>query len=761
MKHLLQAQKLYILSGLPAAGKSTLLENIPADMVLSADKIREQMFGVKTEIKNGVQKEYLYGWDKQPELFFSIVNSMLEERMREQLTTFLDTTSLHDEDRGQAIEIAKKFNMDAEVLILDVPLETVLERNRARTRSVTESAYIEMNELFKRDSIYPYRTLNAGDTIELAVNKLSNDKLDVVGDVHGLYDELVELLHTAGYVLDSRGIPSHPDGRKLLFLGDVVDRGRKSVEMLKFIELAVNQGGHFFVPGNHEDKLVKIWDLLQKQQILQTRSRSGAETLNDLLKLNEDEQSKLINFLKFQKVYKLVDSHGISFAMAHADTSTFDPIKSLKSSLLYGDSGHGARDSDLDYQLGVEAGINKYHYIRGHIPQTSLQPNVRSLEFEQAFNGYLTLLRLDNYAKDLSLHVSEEEAFHKNVLMHKCDYNYNPIMKSQFAMVDELSKLQEVKLVNAAIEPKTGLALYKYDRKVFFDGLWGEHPLLLKARGLVLDIAGNIVQHPFDKIFNYGERDTALDLPDNTVVEAVEKLNGFLGCITKHPYRNELLVTTTGSFNSEYVGYINSLITPAIKGKLMHHLSRNNETLMFEVIHPEDNEHPVQYKEADQGLWLIGAREKNMDSRLKSENYLDDLGLSLGLKRPARYETTLGEVRKWAKTSELEGFIVRLKDGDGEPITKLKTVHYLTTKFLGRLSVNNIKFMYNSPAQFKLRLDEEYQELVDIVVNAVPRDEFMAYTNSQKINMMRDIIQKMRSEGEQKAQTASYESMGL
>ncbi len=651
MEHILKTRKLYVLSGLPGSGKSTLLSKIPSEFILSADAIREQIYGVKHEYHDGVRREYLFGWDTNNVATFEILHKALHERMREQLTTFVDATNLNDTDRKSFFDIAKSYGMEAELLILDVPLETAISRDASRLRHVGSKAITQMNEIFVRSSTYPYTILQDGDTLSLVPEMLSNDKIDIVSDVHGLYDDFKFLIEDAGYSIDARGVPVHPEGRTLLFLGDVVDRGRQSIEMLQFVRKAVEMGGHHFILGNHEDKLLKVYDFFTKKGVLEPRSLSGAETLNELLKLNGDDQIKLMDFLRKQKAYYLIESYGQKFAVGHADITSFDPLVTPKSSVLYGDSDHGKRDSDHDYQIGFDNGLNKYHYIRGHIKQITEQPKVRSLEYDQAFGGSLALLKLDNYALSISKGVSEAHAFNNSVLFKQCDFNYNTIINEQFQMLIELRKLQENKLVQSAVNPANGLSLYKYSKQVFFDGLWDEHPLLLKARGLVLDVAGNIVQHPFDKIFNYGERNTALDLPDNTEVEAIEKLNGFLGCITKDPYSNNLLVTTTGSFDSPFVKYIESFITPQLRGKLLHHFSKTDETLMFEVIHPEDNEHPIKYDVNQQGLWLIGAREKHSHSQLKSESYLDDLGNSLNLHRPKHHRTTLGEVREWVDNS--------------------------------------------------------------------------------------------------------------
>jgi protein phosphatase len=59
---------------------------------------------------------------------------------------------------------------------------------------------------------------------------LRNDHgpFDLIGDIHGCFDDLAELLETMGYRLE--GFPEnpsawHPEGRKVVFLGDLVNRG--------------------------------------------------------------------------------------------------------------------------------------------------------------------------------------------------------------------------------------------------------------------------------------------------------------------------------------------------------------------------------------------------------------------------------------------------------------------------------------------------------------------------------------------------------
>lgn len=95
-------------------------------------------------------------------------------------------------------------------------------------------------------------------------------------------------------------------------------------------------------------------------------------------------------------------------------------------------------------------------------------------------------------------------------------------------------------------------------------------------------MAGNIVQHPFDKIFNYGENGTALHIKDEHKVQNGREAQWFSRMHYEASLqKNELLVTTTGSFDSDFVGYIQDFITPDLKERFLAHFKETDETLMF------------------------------------------------------------------------------------------------------------------------------------------------------------------------------------
>ena len=80
------------------------------------------------------------------------------------------------------------------------------------------------------------------------IQNLPSGALDIVGDVHGEWAVLQQLLRHLGY--DERG--EHPQGRRLVFIGDIVDRGPDSPAALAWVMRAREQHGVLGVLGNHE-----------------------------------------------------------------------------------------------------------------------------------------------------------------------------------------------------------------------------------------------------------------------------------------------------------------------------------------------------------------------------------------------------------------------------------------------------------------------------------------------------------------------------
>jgi protein phosphatase len=92
---------------------------------------------------------------------------------------------------------------------------------------------------------------------------------DIVGDVHGCADELEELLARLGYGVSRAGQHGRriktaaPPGRRLIFVGDLVDRGPRSPDVLRIVMSLVEAGHALAVPGNHDVKFLRWLDSRQ------------------------------------------------------------------------------------------------------------------------------------------------------------------------------------------------------------------------------------------------------------------------------------------------------------------------------------------------------------------------------------------------------------------------------------------------------------------------------------------------------------------
>ena len=88
---------------------------------------------------------------------------------------------------------------------------------------------------------------------KLLIGRLFNGPVDVVGDIHGEIEPLRELLDRLGYDGEGR----HPEGRRLVFVGDLGDRGPDSPAVYELVRGLVERGLAQCVLGNHELNLLR------------------------------------------------------------------------------------------------------------------------------------------------------------------------------------------------------------------------------------------------------------------------------------------------------------------------------------------------------------------------------------------------------------------------------------------------------------------------------------------------------------------------
>ena len=285
-------------------------------------------------------------------------------------------------------------------------------------------------------------------------------------------------------------------------------------------------------------------------------------------------------------------------------------------------------------------------------------------------------------------------------------------------------------LVAKRATQRRGVWVLKYKNRVFYRNLWND--ILLECRGTIIDDDYNIIQRPFTKIFNRGERKGA-EIPRDEIVIAVEKINGFMGAATW--YNDELFVSTTGSIDSEFADMARKWIDPYYKMMQANpHLSFG-----FEIVDPSD-QHIVDEK---QGLYLLNAREKLWDApqHALTEAELDDLANQYGIERPNWWIGRFGDFVKDLKTVKHEGFVCYTPDQEKE--IKMKSPYYLVTKFLGRINIEKLDKLLNDPSTLKKRIDEEFYPVIDYVTDNL--ETFREMERQDRIVFVREYIEDLMS----------------
>jgi protein phosphatase len=258
---------LVVLVGASGSGKSTFArKHFKATEILSSDVCR----GIVSDDENnqGATVDA-----------FELLHFIARKRLERGLLTVVDATNVQPEARKPLVAIAREYHCLPAAIVLNVPEKECRERNSGRpdrtfgphvVRQQIQQLRASLRGL-QREGFRHVHVLESVEEIESAVvereplwNNRRNEHgpFDVIGDVHGCFDELYALLEKLGYRVDrTEGEPafatSHPAGRKVVFVGDLVDRGPKIPDVLRLAMAMVAQGTALCVPGNHDVKLMR------------------------------------------------------------------------------------------------------------------------------------------------------------------------------------------------------------------------------------------------------------------------------------------------------------------------------------------------------------------------------------------------------------------------------------------------------------------------------------------------------------------------
>jgi protein phosphatase len=261
---------------------------------------------------------------------FDLLHTIVRKRLGRGRLTVIDATNVQPEARKSLVELAREYHVLPVAIVFDLPEKLCHERNAGRpdrqfgshvVRNQVHQMRRSLRGLEREGFRYVFKLSSPEevDGVTLERQPLWNNRrdehgpFDVIGDVHGCLDELHELMSALGYQVerqDAAFTVTPPDGRKLVFVGDLVDRGPSTPDVLRLVKTMVDAGQAFCVPGNHDIKLVKA---LKGRDVQQTHGL--AESLQQLEKEPAEfrvEASKFLDGLVSHYVFddgKLVVAH--------------------------------------------------------------------------------------------------------------------------------------------------------------------------------------------------------------------------------------------------------------------------------------------------------------------------------------------------------------------------------------------------------------------------------------------------------------------
>ncbi len=392
MRLKLPSLSLVILVGASGSGKSSFArKHFAATEVLSSDAMRGWVADNESEQTASGDA-------------FEVLNFIAAKRLARGRLTVIDATNVQAFARKPLLALAKQFHVVPVVIVLDVPERVCHERNAGRPdrqfgphvvrnqcRDLRQSIGALKREGFRNVWVLSPEDIDAAEVERVPMwndRRQDHGPFDIVGDVHGCDDELATLLNKLGYATDG----SHPEGRRVVFLGDLVDRGPKVAEVLDRAMSMSEAGTALCIPGNHEAKLLRK---LGGRDVKLTHGL--AETMAQLESRPSEWVERIRNFLDGLVSHYVLDDGKLVVAHAGLKEELHGRASGgVREFALYGDTT-GEVD---EYGLPVRyPWANEYRgkalVVYGHtpVPEAVFDNNTVCVDTGCVFGGKLTALR--------------------------------------------------------------------------------------------------------------------------------------------------------------------------------------------------------------------------------------------------------------------------------------------------------------------------------------------------------------------------------
>jgi protein phosphatase len=225
--------------------------------------------------------------------------------------------------------------------------------------------------------------------------KSEHGPFDIIGDVHGCLEELLELMTNLGYTVERNGDAFQvvsPNGRKLVFVGDLVDRGPATDQALRLVMDMVASGQAFCVPGNHDVKLLRA---LKGRDVQLTHGL--AESMQQLSAHPEEFRAAAAKFIDTLISHYVFDDGKL--VVAHAglkESMQGRGSMKVREFALYGETTGETDEFGLPVRYNWSADYRgSALVVYGHtpVPEPLWLNNTVNIDTGCVFGGKLTALR--------------------------------------------------------------------------------------------------------------------------------------------------------------------------------------------------------------------------------------------------------------------------------------------------------------------------------------------------------------------------------
>ncbi len=403
MKMIIPELSLVILIGPSGSGKSTFAQtHFKPTEVISSDFCR----GLVSDDENdqAATKEA-----------FEVVHFIASRRLAAGKLTVIDATNVQPESRKPLLALAKEYHCLLTAIVFNLPEHICQQRNKVRPDRnfgphVVRQQSMQMRKslrLLREEGFHNTYTLTSPEQIaEVTIERqqLWNNRkdehgpFDIIGDIHGCFHELQLLLVRLGYQIvwpeggEAHFVVSHPEGRRVIFLGDLVDRGPATPAVLRLAMDMVASGIALCVPGNHDVKLLrklKGKDVSMKHGIV--------ESLAQLEQESAAFKERVIAFLDGLVSHYVLDDGKL--VVAHAgmkETMYGRGSRAVREFALYGETTGETDEFGLPIRYNWAAEYRgKPTIVYGHtpVPEPDWLNRTVNIDTGCVFGGKLTALR--------------------------------------------------------------------------------------------------------------------------------------------------------------------------------------------------------------------------------------------------------------------------------------------------------------------------------------------------------------------------------